>query len=723
MVISARICVRRSYTTSCIAYAQTIIKPPPVQALNNVTSSAMYEVNYKLKELVKSGRLSDARQLFDKLPQRDGVTWITVISGYLKASNSSEAWLLFSKMWVDPTQQMDPFLLSTALKTCALSFSAKPGESLHGYCVKTDFASSVFVGSALIDMYMKIGKINEGCKVFDEMPIRNVVSWTAIITGLVRAGLNVEGISYFAELCRNNMNYDSYTLAITLKACADACLLRIGKEMHTQILKKGFDSTSFVANALTTMYSKCGKGEYALYMFEKIKTKDVVSWTTIITSYLQTGQFHQCIRAFLRMRESEVSPNEYTFAAVISACAHIAKIDLCEQFHAHVLKTGLNGCMCVANSAMTMYSKCGKLHLSSIIFQEMTQRDIVSWSTIIGGYAQGGFGEAAFQYLSLMRKNGPKPTEFALASVLSVCGNMAILEQGKQLHAHCVSVGLNHTAMVRSGLINMYSKCGSIQESLRLFNEAKHNDIVSWTAMINGYAEHGLSQQAINLFERLTEVGLRPDTVTFIGVLTACTHAGLVDLGYHYFNLITQYKLSLSKEHYGCMIDLLCRAGRLHEAVNMITDMPYNGDDVVWSTLLRACRLHGNVELGALAARKILEMDPTCATTHITLANLYSAKGKWKEAAGIRRLMRTKGVIKEPGWSWIKIRDNVFAFAAGDRTHPQWEDIYRVLALLPSKEVCISAKNLFLYNIDELDEQFGYSEIDEFEASGKISVY
>ncbi|KAL8240533.1 hypothetical protein R6Q59_013888 [Mikania micrantha] len=705
MVISARICLRR-YTTSCVAYAQTL-RTPSIYETHVVTRFSMFEVNTELKELVKSGRLSDARQVFDKLPKRDEVTWTTVISGYVKAADSSEALSLFSTMWVDPSQQMDPFLLSLALKACAINFSVKRGESLHGYCVKTDFVSSVFVGSALLDMYMKTGKVHEGCRVFDEMPIRNVVSWTAVITGLVRAGFNMEGILYFAKLCRNSMAYDSYTLAIALKACADACLIRAGKEIHTQTLKKGFDTTSFVANTLTAMYSKCGKAEHALYLFEKIKTKDVVSWTTIITSYVQTGQYQQAVKAFLRMQESEVSPNEYTLAAVISSCANTAQIDLGEQFHACVLHNGLISYMSVGNSIMTMYSKCGKLDLSSMVFHEMTQKDIVSWSTIIGGHAQAGFGEEAFQYLSLMKKNGPKPNEFAFSSVLSVCGNMAILEQGKQIHAHCICIGLYQTDMVRSGLINMYSKCGSIKESMKIFNEAKDYDIVSWTAMINGYAEHGLSQEAIDLFERLIAVGLRPDTVTFIGVLTACSHAGLVDLGFHYFNQIPNYKLTTSKQHYGCMIDLLCRAGRLHEAENMIASMPYSGDDVVWSTLLRACRLHGRVELGTHAAKKILEIDPNCASTHITLANLYSVKGKWREAAEVRRSMRTKGVIKEPGWSWIKIRDCVFTFAAGDHSNPQWEDIYCILGLLSSEEqVFVNGENELIYSIGEIEEKF-----------------
>ncbi|KAL7612563.1 hypothetical protein Lser_V15G07243 [Lactuca serriola] len=700
----ARICIRRSYITSCIAYAQTF-KPQSIQESHNVTQFNMVEVNSKLKELVKSNRLSNARQLFDKLPHRDEITWTTIISGYVNTSNSSEALSLFSNMWADPSQRMDSFVLSLALKACALSFSAKQGESLHGYLVKINLVSSVFVSSALLNMYMKTGKVYEGCKVFDEMPIRNVVSWTAIITGLNHAGFHIEGISYFYKLLQYGMSYDSYTLANVLKACADACLLRSGKEIHTQTLKKGFDKTSFVANSLITMYNKCGKGEYALYLFDKIKTKDVVSWTTMITSYVQMGQEHNAFNAFLRMQESEVSPNEYTLAGLISACANLARIDFGTQFHACVLRNGFIKFMSVANSIVTMYSKCGKLDSSSIVFQEMRQKDIVSWSTIIRGHALMGCGEEAFKYLSLMRNERLKPNEFAFSSVLSVCATMANLDLGKQLHAHCLCVGLDHEPMVQSGLINMYSKCGSILKALKIFNEVKCNDIVSWTAMVNGYAEHGLSQQAIDLFERLIGSGLKPDAVTFIGVLTACSHAGLLDLGFQYFDLIKQYNLTLSKEHYGCMIDLLCRSSKLREAENMIKTMPFSGDDVVWSTVLRGCRLHGDVDFGQRAAAKILEKTPNCPSTYITLANLYSGKGRWKEAADLRRLMRIKGVVKEPGWSWIKVKDCVFAFSAGDHSHPQWEDIDCVLRLLCLRK----EKDLLLYNIDEV-EKIWYSD-------------
>lgn len=508
---------------------------------------------------------------------------------------------------------------------------------------------------------------------------------------------------YFSEMWREGVEYDSYTFAIALKACADIGFLNSGREIHTQTIKKGFDVTSFVANTLATMYNKCCKLDYGLFLFKNMRVKDVVSWTTIITTYVQMGREELAIQAFLQMQESDASPNEYTFAAVISGCANASRIDLGEQLHAHVFHVGFLGSLSVANSIMTMYSKCGQLNSAFTVFHGMSRKDIVSWSTIIAGYAQGGCGEEAFKFLSLMKREGPRPTEFALASVLSVCGTMAILEQGKQLHAHVLSIGLDHTAMIRSGLINMYTKCGSIGDASKIFSVAENDDIVSWTAMINGYAEHGYSREALKLFDKIPKIGLRPDSVTFIGVLIACSHAGLVDLGYRYFNLMSEeYRINPSKEHYGCMIDLLCRAGLLSDAEHMIESMPFRQDDVVWSTLLRASRVHGDVECGKRAAKKILEIDPNCAGTHITLANIYSAKGRWREAADVRKLMKSKGVIKEPGWSWIKVKDWVFTFVAGDRSHPQCEEIYSVLQLVALRDdVAIQDLGSLLYDVED----------------------
>lgn len=643
----------------------------------------MIELNSELKQLVKSGQLCEARDMFDKMAHRDEISWTTLIAGHVNASDSHEALILFSNMWVQPGLQKDQFMISVAVKACALGMNVYFGELLHGFSVKSSLISSVFVSSALVDMYMKVGKVEQGRRVFEKMTTRNVVSWTTIIAGLVHAGYYMEGLMYFSEMWRSKVGYDSHTFAIALKASADSSCLNYGKAIHTQTIKHGFDESSFVVNTLATVYNKCGKPDYVMRLFEKMRVRDVVSWTTLITTYVQMGKEEYGVEAFKRMIKSNVSPNEYTFAAVISACANLAITKWGEQIHGYVLRLGLVDALSVANSIITLYSKCGLLTSASIVFHGMTRKDMISWSTIIAVYSQGGYAKEAFDYLSWMRREGPKPNEFAFASVLSVCGSMAFLEQGKQVHAHVLHIGLDHEAMVHSALISMYSKCGSLQEASKIFNGIENNDIISWTAMISGYAEHGYSQDAISLFEKISSIGLKPDYVTFIGVLTACSHTGLVDLGFYYFMLMThEYRISPSKEHYGCMIDLLCRAGRLSEAEHMIRTMPFHSDDVVWSTLLRACRVHGDVDRGRRTAEQILRLDLDSAGTHITMANIYAAKGRWKEAAHIRKVMKSKGIIKEPGWSWINVNDQLNAFVSGDLSHPHSEYIITILELL-----------------------------------------
>lgn len=670
-----------------------------MQFINHVN---VLELNDRIKQLVKKGHLNDARKLFDKMRQRDEVSWTNMISGYVNIYGAFEALHLFSNMWVEPGLRMDPFVVSLALKACGLTMNLYFGELLHAYSIKSGLINSVFVSSAVLNMYTKTGSIEFGCRVFDHMPTRNVVSWTAIITGLVHAGCSSDGLLYFSDMWRSKVGCDAYAFAIALKACAGLGALNQGREIHAQTVKKGFDDNSFVANSLATLYYKCGKLNYGLYLSAKMGTQDVVSWTTIIATFAQMGQKEHAIDAFVRMRESGVVPNEYTFASVISGCASLGRVEWGKQLHSHVLQQGLADYLSVANSLVTLYSKCGHLTSASMIFHGLSSRDIVTWSTIIDGYSQESHGEKAFEYLSWMRRDGPPPDEFALSSVLSFCGSMAILDQGKQLHAYIISFGLEHMSMIHSSLISMYSKCGSIKEASKVFDESFHHDIVSWTTMIIGYAEHGFCKEAIDLFENIPKVGLKPDAVTFIGVLTACSHAGLVALGFSYFrSMQTEYEIFPSKEHYGCMIDILCRAGRLIDAEHMIRSMPFQQDDVVWSTLLRSCTVHGNVDCGRRCAEEILKLVPNCATTHTTLANIYAAKGKWREAAELRKVMRSKGVIKEPGWSSVKVQGQVSAFVSGDRSNPQTQQLYSILKLLNSKTEIVIKELGSLVDIEE----------------------
>ncbi|XP_011626202.2 putative pentatricopeptide repeat-containing protein At3g47840 [Amborella trichopoda] len=640
----------------------------------------LFEANNLMSQLVKSKNLAQAHQLFEIMPQRDEVSWTTLIGGHINGSQPFEALALFSRMREEGTR-IDEFVLSLILKACGTTNQLKQGESLHGFSVKTGFVNCVFVGSAILDMYTKTGCISKSRDVFHEMPQRNVVSWTAMMTGLVNSGHAKEALLYFSKMWASKIDVDSFTFATALKACADIDALLIGKEIHSQSIKLGFDLNSFVGNTLTTMYNKCGKLEYALRLFERMPIRDVVSWTTKIAGFTQKGCENEALQAFIQMRKVGVSPNEFTLAAVISAIAGLGSVHLGMQLHAHVMCHGYIGSMSVDNALMTMYAKCGDMTSALMVFYRMGVRDVVSWTAMISGYSQEGLGEEAFGLFSEMRRSGSRPNEVTLASLLSACAYMAILELGKQVHTHVLILGLEHNIMIRSAIINMYSRCGSIHDASMTFRLMESRDLVSWTAMIIGCAEHGHCQEAVDLFEKMENVGLKPDYVTFIGVLTACGHAGLIDLGFHYFNsMVRDYNIKRGNEHYGCMVDLLGRAGRLNDAEAMIMSMPHKPNDIIWSMLLKACQVHGDVNCGKRAAEHILEFDPKCAGTHITLSNIYAAIGMWGDAAYVRKLMKFKGVKKEPSWSWIKVKDEVSVFFAGDRSHPEAEEIYALLS-------------------------------------------
>ncbi|CAN6478672.1 unnamed protein product [Victoria cruziana] len=660
-------------------------------ANQNVFSSFdLFRANNSLKDVIRSGDIENARKLFDEMPQKNEVSWTTIIGGYVNGVLSNEALVLFSRMRLEVGLRIDQFVISLVLKACANLAQMRTGKGLHAYSVKTGLVNSIFVGSALVDFYMKGYLVLSACNMFNEMPERNAVTWTALMTGLVQVGHGSTAIIYFGEMLKSHATVDSFVFSIALKACGDFYCLRPGKEIHAQAVRLGFDSSSFVANALAAMYQKCGRLNNSFCLFKAMHVRNVVSWTTMIVGCVNEGYMEHALQMFVGMLNVKVVPNEFTFAAIISACSGLAAIELGKELHAYALRHGYINSMSVGNALVTMYSSCGCITAASVVFDQMNERDVVSWTAMVAGYCKECHAGEAFKVLSCMRRAGCNANEFTLSCLLSLTACMAMLEQGKQIHAQIYASGLNWDPMITSALINMYSKCGSMQDASQVFCKNKVKDLISWTAMIVGYAEHGYSKDAIDLFKQMSLVGLKPDSVTFIGVLMACSHAGLVDQGFSYFYCMNKiYHIEPQREHYGCMIDLLCRAGRLRDAESMIKNMPFKPDDVVLSILLRACMVHGNIECGKRTAELILELEPVCAGTHITLSNIYAAGGKWKDSAEVRKSLKEKGVKKEPGWSWIMVKDRISTFMAGDRSHPRSDEIYTILELLVPRTMAV----------------------------------
>uniref|UniRef100_J3MA40 RNase H type-1 domain-containing protein n=1 Tax=Oryza brachyantha TaxID=4533 RepID=J3MA40_ORYBR len=681
------ICLRRSVWTAAVGH-DTPPPPPP-----------MHELLPRLKQLVRAGRRADATRLFDGMPHRDEVCYATLLAGHAAAGDFPGAMELFYRLRASspPRAAADSFVLSLVFKSCAAAADAgflPDAASLHAFAVRSSAVSSVFVATALADVYAKAGCLGLALKVFDEMPHKNVVSWTTLIASLTRAGRRHDALRRFSDMRTSGVHCDSYAYAAALTACTDAGLLSRGREVHAFCAKLGLDSMPYVANTLATLYARYSDIDGALAAVNRMATRDVAAWTTVIAAYVQTGRAKEAIEAFVRMVREESSPvalpNEYTYAAVIAACADIAWVCLGEQLHAQAARKGFACGRSVANSLVTLYTHAaGCLSAADAVFRESMVKDVVSWSAIISGYAQEGLAEDAFALFREMRHYSryPRPNEFTLASLLSVCATVAALDTGCQLHALAVAAGLEHHAMVRSALIDMYGKSGSMLDADMVFFHRAKDDVVSWTAMIVGHAEHGHGKKALELFKEMCRIGLKPDHVTFIGVLNACCHAGEVELGLRYLNEMNQsYGLHPAKEHYGCVVDLLGRAGRINEAEEVIRKMATNErDGVVWTSLLRACSALGEEETGRKAAERAMEAEPWGAGAHVAMANLYASKGQWHEAAQERHMMKQKGVVKGAGWSSISVGGEgrrVGVFVASDHTHPKDSAIYSMLELI-----------------------------------------
>ncbi|OEL17618.1 putative pentatricopeptide repeat-containing protein [Dichanthelium oligosanthes] len=657
-----------------------------------------------LRQLVRSGKLADARSLFDALPHHDEVAYATLLAGHAAAADFTGAMELFSRLRASspPHAAADPFVLSPVFKACASAAATAAdadagflchAATLHAFAVRSSAVSSVFVSTALADAYAKAGGLELALKVFDEMPCKNVVSWTTLVASLARAGRRHDALRRFAEMRASGVVCDSHAYAAALTACADAGLLPRGREVHALCAKLGLDAMPYVANTLATLYARCGDVDRAQAAVSRMVSREVAAWTTLIASYVQTGRAEEAIEAFVRMLHEEslnsASPNGYTFSTVIAACANIGRAYLGEQLHAQAARRGLSHACSVANSLVKLYVHCGCLSAADAVFRESIVKDVISWSTIISGYAQEGFAEEAFALFSEMRHHSscPRPNEFTLGSLLSVCASAAALDAGRQLHTLAVAAGLEHHAMVRSALIDMYGKSGSMSDADVVFSNRTKDDVISWTAMIVGHAEHGHSKEALELFEDMCHVKLKPDHVTFIGVLTACSHTGEVELGLRYLDAMSKrYGVEPAKEHYGCVVDLLGRAGRIHEAEELIGRIAADErDGVVWTSLLRACAARGAEETGKKAAERLIEAEPWGSGAHVAMANLYASKGQWHKAAQERHLMKQKGVVKGAGWSSVEVGGEdrgVGVFVSGDQTNPQYNAIYVMLDLM-----------------------------------------
>ncbi|RAL54566.1 hypothetical protein DM860_001694 [Cuscuta australis] len=517
----------------------------------------------------------------------------------------------------------------------------------------------------------------------------NVFSWNSVIAELSRSGDSIEALRAFSSMRKLSVCPNRSSFPCAIKSCSALRDLASGRQFHQQVLIFGYGSDLFASSSLIDMYSKCGELEDARLLFDEIPQRNVVCWTSMIAGYVQSEHPRDALFLFkeLLVSESESVGDEEVYVdavalvSVLSACSRVSGKDITQGVHGFAIKRGLDEHLGIGNTLIDAYAKCSEVGLSRKVFEEMAEKDVISWNSMIAVYAQNGLSSEAMElFHSLARDKEVKYNAITLSTLLLACSHAGALRPGKSVHDQVIKLFLEDNVYVGTSIIDMYCKCGRLEMARKAFDRMKDKNVKSWSAMIAGYGMHGRAKEALEVFYAMNHAGVTPNYITFVSVLAACAHAGLLDEGWHWFRAMEhRFHINPGLEHYSCMVDLLGRAGYLTKAYNLINEMKVLPDSVVWGSLLAACRMHKNVELAELCANKLFEIDPTNCGYYVLLSHIYADAGRWKDMERMRIIMKNKGLTKTPGFSLVELKGLVHLFLVGDRQHHQHERIYAYL--------------------------------------------
>ncbi|XP_073063171.1 pentatricopeptide repeat-containing protein At2g27610-like [Primulina eburnea] len=626
---------------------------------------------------VKSGNLDDGKKVFDDIRDRNVVTWTSLLTGYAQKGMIYKIMEVFGLMNLEGIEP-NPCTFATIFGALADEGVVECGAQMHALVFKHGFDTSRVVENSLVNLYNKCGLFREAKHVFDGMEYRDAVSWNVMISALFVNGFELESLQMLYRMRLACVNFTESTFATAIKLCASLKELGFLRQIHSQVVKSGFEFHDYIRTALTVSYMKVCKVDDAFKIFSaEDVVQTVVSWTAIIGGYLQNGKASQGIDLFHQMRRQGVRPNHFTYSTILAALSTTALF----QVHAVIIKSNYENSPPVGTALLDAYVKIQKNSEAAKVFEQIEKKDVVAWSAMLAGYAQEEDIKGAVTIFLQLARDGIRPNEFTFSSIVNACGMpRAAAQQGKQFHASSIKLCCNNAMIVSSALVTMYAKKGDIESANEVFKRQQERDLISWNSMISGYAQHGYGEKALKVFEEMQSRNLEMDEITFIGVISACTHAGLVREGQIFFDMMVHnLQILPTMEIYSCMVDLYGRAGMLDKAMALINRMLFPPSATVWRTLLAACRVHRNLELGEFAAKKLISHQPQDSAAYVLLANLYAASGQWRDRAKVRKLMDDRQVKKETGFSWIEVKNKTYTFMAGDVSHPLSDHIYMKL--------------------------------------------
>ncbi|OVA17038.1 Pentatricopeptide repeat [Macleaya cordata] len=627
----------------------------------------------------KNGDIEEAKLVFDDLPVKTAVTWTTILMGYSQSGRSEVSLQLFNQMR-ETDVVPDRFVLSRVISACSVLEFLEEGKQIHAYVLRNGMETDISVINGLVDLYLKCSRIKTARKLFDQMTIKNVVSWTTMIAGYMQNSFHQDAMKLFSEMTRLGWRPDGYTCTSILTSCGSLEALKQGIQVHSYTIKANLESDDFVKNGLIDMYAKCGSLEDAKRAFDVMSENNVVSYNAMIEGYARENRLCEALDLFCKMRLRSFSPSLLTFVSLLGVSASLSTMDLSKQVHGLIVKFGVSLDIYASSALIDVYSKCFCVEDARLVFEEMNERDIVVWNAMVFGYTQNGQGEEALKLFLSLPLSRIKPNEFTFVALVTVASNLASLVHGQQFHNQLIKTGLDLEPYVSNALVDMYAKCGSIEEARKLFDATDRRDVVCWNSMISRYAQHGHAKEALFLFDKMRAEQIKPNYVTFVGVLSACSHVGLVEIGLNHFeSMKTEFGIEPGMEHFACVVALLGRAGKLSKAKEFIEQMPIEPAALVWRSFLSACRMVGDVTLGKYAAEMAISIDPNDSGSYVLLSNILASKGMWADVENVRKRMNCNEVLKEPGHSWIEVNSKVHVFIARDKAHNQAELIFSVL--------------------------------------------
>ncbi|CAG7902577.1 unnamed protein product [Brassica rapa] len=633
--------------------------------------------NTMISGYVKSGDVSSARDLFDAMVDRTVVTWTILMGLYARNNRFDEAFELFRQMCRSCTLP-DHVTFTTLLPGCD---DAVAVAQVHAFAVKLGFDRNPFltVCNVFVKSYCEIGRRDLARVVFEQIREKDSVTFNTLITGYEKDGLYVEAVRLFVEMQQLGHKPSDFTFSGVLKAVVGLHDYVLGQQLHGLAVSTGFSGDVAVGNQILDFYSKHDCVVETRKLFNEMPELDFVSYNVVISGYSQAEQYEESLGLFREMQSTGFDRRSFPFATVLSIAANLSLLQMGRQVHCQAIVVTADSIPHVGNSLVDMYAKCEMFEEAELIFESLSQQSTVSWTALISGYVQKGLHGDGLKLFTKMRGANLRADQSTFATVLRASAGFASLSLGRQLHGFIIRSGNSENVFSGSGLVDMYAKCGSIKDAVQVFQEMPDRNGVSWNALISAYADNGDGEAAIDAFERMIHSGLQPDSVSVLSVLTACSHSGFVEQGTEYFEAMSRvYGITPGRKHYACMLDLLCRNGRFEEAEKLMEEMPFEPDEIMWSSVLNACRIHKNQSLAERAAEKLFSMEKLRdAAAYVSMSNIYATAGEWENVSLVKKAMRERGIKKVTASSWVEVNHKMHDFSSNDQRHPRGDEIVR----------------------------------------------